>query len=102
MRGAHSLSRAGINTMEKDKDYKKDITGKIIYLNETEGWGYINTHEIKFSKVYFHWTGLETNTKNFQELKRNDTLRFNAIKREKGWKAINIMVVVENGQEKAG
>jgi cold shock CspA family protein len=82
-------------------DYRKDITGKIIYLND-EGWGYINTHAIKFSKVYFHWTGLETSTKNFLELKAGDTLKFNAIKREKGWKAINIVVETENGQEKVG
>lgn len=69
-------------------DYIGGVVGKIIYLNPS-GWGFINSHDIKFSKVYFHWTGL-VSTLNFEKLKKNDSVKFNALRREKGWKAINI------------
>lgn len=85
---------------ESSADYKPDIEGKIIYLHPTGGWGYINSHEIQFSKIYFHWTGLSTRGKQFTELKKNDVVRFTALKRDQGWKAINIEV--KNEQEKAG
>jgi cold shock CspA family protein len=84
--------------MEQQKEYKKAITGKIIYLHP-KGWGYINSHEIEFSKVYFHWTGLHNNL-NFKTLQKNDVVKFNALKREKGWKAINIEAY--NEQEQTG
>lgn len=79
---------------EKESEYIPGITGKIIYLNP-KGWGFINSHDIQFSKVYFHWTGLVT-TLNFKDLKKNSLVKFNALKREKGWKAINIEVVPDD------
>ncbi len=75
--------------IQDSEDFKRQVKGKIIYLNEAKGWGYINSHEIQFSKVYFHWTGLNASV-NFKELKRHDEVVFKAMKREKGWKAINI------------
>ena len=71
-----------------EPDYLPNIEGKIIYLHP-KGWGFINSHAIEFSKVYFHWTGLSTSL-NFKTLKKNDKVKFNALKREQGWKAINI------------
>lgn len=84
---------------ESTEDYKPSIKGKIIYLHP-KGWGFINSHDIEFSKVYFHWTGLITSGKNFKELQKGNIVKFNALKREKGWKAINIEVV--DGEAKAG
>ena len=73
---------------DEKEDFISNIVGRIIYLNP-KGWGFINSHDIEFSKVYFHWTGLVT-TLNFKQLKKNDLVKFNALKRDKGWKAINI------------
>lgn len=81
-----------------DEKYLANIKGKIIYLHP-KGWGFINSHAIEFSKVYFHWTGL-SGTTHFKTLKKNDNVTFNALKRDKGWKAVNIEVV--NGPEKVG
>lgn len=84
--------------MSNSQGYKKDVTGRIIYLNADEGWGFINSHDIKFSKVYFHWTGLNTSL-HFTSLKVDDTVKFNALLRDKGWKAINIEAA--NDQERS-
>lgn len=83
----------------KEPEYLPEVTGKIIYINAEKGWGFINTHDIQFSKVYFHWTGLVSSL-NFKSLKKNDTVKFKAIKREKGWKAINVEAVPDATESK--
>jgi cold shock CspA family protein len=57
--------------------YKESLTlimsdtrfkGKITKLGPT-GWGFINSHEIPFTRIFFHWSKLNHNTLNFKDLK---------------------------------
>lgn len=75
------------------------VTGKIIKLSPG-GWGFLSTKEIKFTRIFFHWTALEQNTLNFTELKMGMNLSFKPIKLvDKGWRAIQIHVVDEKTEE---
>lgn len=42
--------------------------GRIIKLSD-EGWGFISSKDIPFTRIFFHWTSLKQNTLNFKELK---------------------------------
>lgn len=74
----------------------KEITGKIIKLS-TEGWGFISSREIPFTRIFFHWSGLVQNTLNFTQLKKGMEVAFIAVQFEKdgkpSWKAIKIKVI---------
>ena len=67
----------------------KRYTGTIIYLDD-KGWGFINCHEIEFTRIFFHWSGLNHRIK-FRELKKGDTVTF-IVKEypESGTRAIKI------------
>lgn len=76
---------------------QKRITGKIIKLSD-KGWGFISSKEIPFTRIFFHWTGLNQNTLKFNELKTGMIVEFISIElkedsKEKGWRAIKIEVV---------
>lgn len=68
------------------------FNGKIIHVND-EGWGFITTPEVRFVRIFFHWTGLKNDTKKFLELKKGMKVEFN-IKEypDKGFRAIKIEV----------
>lgn len=71
------------------------IRGKIIHLNDDEGYGFIESKEesLKFRRIYFHWTGLLQDTKTFEMLNMNDELEFTPVEGAKGWKALFIKVI---------
>jgi len=75
----------------------KRIEGKIINLNEA-GWGFISSREIKFTRIFFHWTSLKQNTLNFINLKKGMPVSFIAINTDnnKGFRAIKIEVIEFN------
>ena len=69
------------------------IEGRIIFLSE-EGWGFILSDAIKFTRIFFHWTGLSRKTLNYKDLKRDMKVSFIAIDvPDKGWRAIRIEVI---------
>jgi cold shock CspA family protein len=72
----------------------KTITGKILYLNmdlKKGGWGFIVSETIPFTRIFFHWTGLNQNTKKFSELNKGDELKFEVMDiPDKGLRAIKI------------
>jgi cold shock CspA family protein len=71
----------------------KRIIGKIIKVSE-KGWGFISSKEIKFTRIFFHWTSLRQDTLNFQELKNGMRVEFTPAEvLGKGWRAIKIKVV---------
>lgn len=71
---------------------EKRITGKIIKVSG-DGYGFISSKEIPFKRIFFHWTSLRPDTKNFQELRSGMKVSFVAFEVEdKGWRAIKIKV----------
>lgn len=69
------------------------ITGKIIKVSE-EGWGFIISQDIKFTRIFFHWTSLVHDTLKFPELKRGMQVEFVPVdKGERGYHAIKVKVV---------
>ncbi len=69
------------------------VIGKIIKVSEG-GWGFISSKEIKFTRIFFHWTSLRQDTKKFQDCKNGDRVEFTPIEVEgKGTRAIKIKVL---------
>ncbi len=80
-------------TESETKPEEKRVTGKIIKISD-EGWGFISSKEVKFTRIFFHWTSLKQNTVNFTELKNGMKVEFTPIEVEgKGWRAIKIVVL---------
>lgn len=67
--------------------------GKIIKVSEN-GWGFISSKDIKFTRIFFHWTSLKQNTLKFTDLKNGMKVSFTPVEVEgKGWRAIKIEVI---------
>lgn len=81
----------GDNSPVKPED--KRVFGKIIKVSE-DGWGFISSKEIKFTRIFFHWTSLKQDTLKFTELKNGMKVEFTPVEvQDKGWRAIKIRVV---------
>lgn len=73
----------------------KRVTGKIIKVSE-DGWGFISSKDIKFTRIFFHWTSLKQDTLKFTELKNGMRVEFTPIEIEgKGMRAIKISVLTD-------
>jgi len=78
---------------EHIKQEENRVQGKIIKVSE-DGWGFISSKEIKFTRIFFHWTSLQQDTLNFTELKRGMKCEFTPIEvQDKGWRAIKIRIL---------
>lgn len=90
----------GIEAGEKlnpfpEKDDKR-VNGKIIKVSSEQGWGFISSKDIKFTRIFFHWTSLRQDTLKFQDLKNGMRVEFTPVEVEnKGWRAIKIRVLEE-------
>jgi cold shock CspA family protein len=72
---------------------EKRVKGKIIKVSE-DGWGFISSKDIKFTRIFFHWTSLKQDTLKFQELKNGMKVEFTPVEvADKGWRAIKIRVL---------
>lgn len=69
------------------------ITGKITKVHREGGWGFIISEEIKFTKFFFHWTGLSQDTLKFPELQAGMKVKF---------VPINLTEEVKEGEKKRG
>lgn len=68
-------------------------TGRIMGLSE-KGFGFISSPDIKFTRIFFHWTALKPNTLNFTQLKLGMHVRFEPKNiPDKGIRAIKIEVI---------
>ena len=77
------------------KPDEKRVRGKIIKVSE-DGWGFISSKDIKFTRIFFHWTSLKQDTMKFQDLKNGIKVEFTPVEVEgKGWRAIKIRVVTD-------
>lgn len=74
----------------------KRVIGKVIKVSD-KGWGFITSKEIKFTRIFFHWTSLKQDTKKFTDLKNGMKVEFTPVEVEgKGWRAIKIKVIEES------
>jgi len=81
----------GDNSPVKPTD--KRVAGKIIKVSD-DGWGFISSKDIKFTRIFFHWTSLKQDTKRFQDLKNGMKVEFTPVEVEgKGFRAIKIRVI---------
>jgi len=69
------------------------IDGRIM-MRASQGYGFISCHEIPFTRIFFHWSGLDPKTKHFTELKVGDHVTFELIEHDKGLQAVKILVKV--------
>jgi len=71
----------------------KVVVGRIIKVSR-EGWGFISSKDIEFTRIFFHWTALEQDTLPFLELKTGMMVEFTPIKVVgKGHRAIHVRVI---------
>jgi cold shock CspA family protein len=74
-------------------DTKPLITGKIIKVQK-EGYGFISSKEIPFTRIFFHWTALRQDTLTFPELSTGMLVEFTPYKLpDKGYRAYHIRVI---------
>lgn len=72
---------------------ERRVQGKIIKVSDA-GWGFISSKEIKFTRIFFHWTSLKQDTVKFQELRSGMKVEFTPVEIEnKGWRALMIKVI---------
>lgn len=77
------------------KPDERRALGKIIKISD-EGWGFISSKEIKFTRIFFHWTSLRQDTLRFQDLRNGMQVEFTPIEVDgKGYRAIKIKVMPE-------
>jgi cold shock CspA family protein len=78
---------------------EKRVLGKIIKVSD-EGWGFISSKDIKFTRIFFHWTSLKQDTLKFPELRNGMKVEFTPKEMDgKGWRAIKIKVIETNGKK---
>lgn len=95
--GGNEEAEAGDNSAVKPDE--KRITGKIIKLDQSEekgGWGFISSKELKFTRIFFHWTSLKQDTLKFPDLRNGMKVEFTPVEVDsKGWRAIKIRVLTD-------
>jgi cold shock CspA family protein len=78
------------------KEIIKPAIGKIITISKN-GWGFISSKEIQFTRIFFHWTALRQDTIPFLELKIGMRVEFTPIQIEgRGYRAIHVRVIEED------
>lgn len=92
-----ATGEGGDNSPVKPND--KRIQGKIIKLDQSDekgGWGFISSKDLKFTRIFFHWTSLKQDTLKFPELRNGMKVEFTPVEvQEKGWRAIKISVLTD-------
>lgn len=69
------------------------IVGRVIKVSK-EGWGFISSRDIEFTRIFFHWTALVGNTLPFLELKTGMIVEFTPLQiANKGWRAVHVRVI---------
>jgi cold shock CspA family protein len=68
-------------------------TGRIIKVSK-QGWGFISSKDIEFTRIFFHWTSLVQSTLPFLELRNGMIVEFTPVEVPgRGWRAIHVCVV---------
>lgn len=84
-----------IHSVDEPRVDRREV-GKIIKLHPS-GWGFISCHEIKFTRIFFHWTSLRQDTLNFAYVTVGMMAEFTPIEVEgKGTRAIKIKILPQD------
>lgn len=71
----------------------RKVVGRIIKVSK-QGWGFITSKEIEFTRIFFHWTSLVLDTLPFLELKTGMMVEFTPLEIPgRGYRAIHIRVL---------
>lgn len=81
-----------VDELNAIRDERDRVTGKITFLSD-KGWGFISSEDIPFTRIFFHWSALEQDTKHFTELNKKDVVSFIPTERKDGVMAIKIKVI---------
>lgn len=74
------------------------VHGKIIKVSDS-GWGFISSKDIKFTRIFFHWTSLLQDTLKFTDIHNGMKCEFTPIEVEgKGFRAIRIRIIQDDLQ----
>jgi cold shock CspA family protein len=74
-------------------DNETRVVGRIIKVSDS-GWGFISSRDIKFTRIFFHWTALRQDTLKFTELNTGMYVEFTPVEVQgKGYRAIHMRVV---------
>ncbi len=74
---------------------EKRIEGKIIKVSK-DGYGFISSKDIPFTRIFMHWTSLTSDTLKFTELRSGMKVSFVSHEVEnKGFRAIKVRVESE-------
>ena len=77
-----------------DTDSTNRLTGNIIHI-DPKGFGFINSKEKPFTRIFFHWQALHY-TIDFMKLKKGDKVSFELKQDEdNGYRAIRIDLINE-------
>jgi cold shock CspA family protein len=76
------------------------VVGRVIKVSK-DGWGFISSKEIQFTRIFFHWTALKQDTVPFLELKTGMMVEFTPIQVPgKGYRAIHVRVIETEKNDK--
>ena len=90
---SHAFGKAEVTPPDETPKSEQRFVGKIIKLSE-QGWGFISCKEIKFTRIFFHWTSLRQDTLNFKNVTVGMMAEFTPIEIEgKGTRAIKIKII---------
>jgi hypothetical protein len=56
------------------EEEKKTMVGKIYHIGD--GWAFVSSPELPYTRIFLHWTGLSPDTLNFKDLKKGMRLEF--------------------------
>lgn len=67
--------------------------GRIIKVSK-QGWGFISSKEIEFTRIFFHWTSIRQDTLPFLELRTGMMVEFTPLHIPgKGYRALHVKVI---------
>jgi cold shock CspA family protein len=82
-----------ITVNERREMTELKIVGRVIKVSK-EGWGFISSKQIEFTRIFFHWTALRQDTIPFLELKTGMHVEFTPLKIDgKGYRAMHVRVI---------
>jgi cold shock CspA family protein len=78
------------------------LVGRIIKISR-QGWGFISSREIEFTRIFFHWTALRQDTTPFLQLRNGMMVEFTPIQiPDKGWRAMHVRVLEREEKNNEG
>lgn len=78
------------------------IIGRIIQISR-QGYGFISSKDIEFTRIFFHWTQLTQDTLPFLSLRVGMMVEFTPLRTpDKGWRAMRVRVLEREEKNNEG